>query len=342
MMDEKIAPILGIGNTPMRDISLLIRGVWRTISLKLESCNPSGSSKDRTAQALVADIERRGMLTLSSTIVESSSGNLGVSLAYVCKELGYRFLAVIDPKTTREMRSRMHALGARIEIVDKVDETGGYLLSRLKRVSELCSESPNYVWTDQYSNPANPVAHYHSTAPEIFLQSDRQLDAIFVAVSTGGTFAGIERYFQQASPATKIIGVDAVGSVIFGGSPGPRKLTGIGSARLSPFIGSGRVCLHRMVADQDAFAVCRQLDHDINLRLGGSGGAVVFACAQTLAENMEMDKIVCICADGGKNYESTIYSNEWLEANHFDPSYRVPVIAAVAESASSGASVRRS
>jgi cysteine synthase A len=330
MVADKIAPNLGIGNTPMRSISFLIHSSWRTANLKMEGCNPAGSSKDRTAQALVADLEGRGLLTPSSTIVESSSGNLGVSLAYVCKQLGYRFLAVIDPKTSTELRNRMKALGAHVEIVNEQDEHGGYLLSRLKRVHELCMESPDYVWTDQYSNPANPIAHYRSTGPEIFSQSNGQVEAIFVAVSTGGTLVGIERYFAEVSPATKIIGVDAEGSVIFGGTPGPRKLTGIGSARLSSFIASERGGVHKVVSDCDAFAVCRQVDHKINLRLGGSSGAVVFACAQMLAENPDLKNVVCVCADGGNNYESTIYSDDWMELNGFDPAYCVPFIEAVA------------
>jgi 2,3-diaminopropionate biosynthesis protein SbnA len=318
-----------VGNTPMRTISLLVGGVWRRVSLKLEGCNPAGSSKDRTAQALIANLKRRGLLKHSSIVVESTSGNLGVSLAYQCGKLGYQFLAVIDPKTSPEIRNRIHSLGARLEIVQEQDENGGYLLSRLKRVRELCAQSSAYLWTDQYSNPANPAAHFRSTAPEIFTQTDRRVDAIFVAVSTGGTIVGIDRYFRRVSPATAIIAVDAVGSVVFGGRPGIRKLTGIGSSRPSDFIKPGRSYVYRQVADRDAFAVCRQVDRDIKLRLGGSSGAVIFACAQTLAENPQMKHVVCLCADGGDNYVSTIYTDGWLESNDFDPAYRVSAIEAV-------------
>jgi len=320
-----------IGNTPMKTISLLIRGAWRTIRLKLEGCNPAGSSKDRTAQALIADLDSRGLLNKSSVVIESTSGNLGVSLAYLCQHMGYQFLAVIDPKTTPDLCDRMKTLGARMEMVHQQDETGGYLLSRLIRVRELCDESPSYVWTDQYSNLANPAAHYRSTAPEIFSQCNGRVDAVFVAVSTGGTLVGIDRYFKEVSPTTEVIAIDALGSVALGGLPGMRKLTGIGSSRVSTFIQPDRNYVHRIVADRDAFAVCRMLDREIGVSLGGSSGAVIFGCAQILADNSEMKHIVCLCPDGGNNYASTIYSNEWLETNGFDSGYQLSVIDAVAD-----------
>jgi 2,3-diaminopropionate biosynthesis protein SbnA len=321
-----------IGNTPMREISLLISGAWRSVNLKLESCNPAGSSKDRTAQGLLDDLENRGLIGPRSTIIESTSGNLGVSLAHLCRSRGYRFLAVIDPKTTSENQSRMRVLGASLEMVSEQDETGGYLLSRLKRVRELCAESSNYVWTDQYSNPANPAAHCRTTAPEIFTQTGGKVDAVFVAVSTGGTLVGIERYFREVSPKTTLVAVDAIGSVIFGSPSGKRKLTGIGSSLPSAFILPGQRFANVQVADRDAFAVCNRLAKEINLRVGGSSGAVIFACAQALAENSEWENIVGVCADGGSNYDSTIYSAEWLEANDFDPDYCAPFIEAVKDS----------
>ncbi|MBZ5494702.1 MAG: cysteine synthase family protein [Acidobacteriia bacterium] len=319
-----------IGNTPLQSIALLIKSRWHKISLKLESHNPAGSSKDRTAQALIADLECRSLLTASSIIIESTSGNLGASLAYVCGMRGFQFLAVIDPKTTPALRNRMQEYGARLEMVQEKDENGGYLFSRLKRVRELCAQCPDYVWADQYSNPANPEAHYRHTAPEIFSQTRGKVDAVFVAVSTGGTFAGIDRFFREVRPATRTIPVDAIGSVVFGGPPGLRMLTGIGSSRQSSFFQPGHNHHPRMVADRDAFAVCRLLVRRLGLSLGGSSGAVIAACAQALAEDLELQHVVCLCADGGKNYDSTIYSDAWLKTNHFDPDYEMPLIEDVA------------
>jgi N-(2-amino-2-carboxyethyl)-L-glutamate synthase len=306
-----------IGNTPMRKIYLLIDGRWRPVWLKLEGCNPAGSSKDRAAISLIGDLEDKGLIKSSSTIVESTSGNLGVALAYICRELGYGFLAVVDPKTTPENRRRMRNLGAELDLVEEQDETGGYLLSRLKRVKQLCSQSPNYVWTDQYSSPANPRSYYDSLAPEIYRQMDGAIDAIFVAVSTGGTLAGIGRYLRCASPDTEIIAVDACGSVIFGGSQKPRKLTGIGSSRESSFITSEFYDSHILVGDSEAFAACHQLNDSIAIKVGGSSGATLFACASYLAAHPDLHRVVCVCPDDGRNYDSTIFDTAWLAGNGF-------------------------
>jgi len=219
----------------------------------------------------------------------------------------------------------MLKLGARLEVVHDADQNGGYLLSRLKRVRELSAEL-NCLWTDQYANAANPYAHYRTTAPEIFAQMNGCVDAIFVAVSTGGTLAGIKRYFSEVSPRTVVIGVDAVGSVAFGGEPGERKLTGIGSSQRSAFLDLYHDCDYRRVTDRDAFGVCRKLEREIRLHIGGSSGAVLCACAQFLAEKSPIKDIVCLCADGGANYMSTIFSDDWLKSNGFDPEYYSPVI----------------
>ena len=159
-----------LGNTPMEPIYLVIGGVPRKIHLKLESENPTGSVKARTGYGLIQALEAQGLLSRGATLIESTSGNLGVALSFFCKVKGYGFIAVIDPKTTQENSAKMQALGAQIEMVHQPDENGGYLLSRLERVRELCHVSPTYVWTDQYSNPANPRIHYLSTAPEIYRQ----------------------------------------------------------------------------------------------------------------------------------------------------------------------------
>jgi N-(2-amino-2-carboxyethyl)-L-glutamate synthase len=308
-----------IGGTPIVKVSLEIGGEWRTIHLKLEGHNPAGSIKDRTAAWLIRDLEDRRILTNSSVIVESTSGNLGVALAFLSLQLGYRFLAVIDPRTTPENRRKMQNFGAMVELVDQPDENGGYLLSRLRRIEEICQQSSRYVWTDQYSNPANPLSHYRSTGPEIYRQLGGRVDAVFVAVSTGGTLAGIARFFREVSPGTAIVAVDAHGSVIFGGPPSPRKLTGIGSSRRSTFIRREHYDAQISVIDRHAFAACRQLYAETGIRLGGSSGTVLYACVQYLAEHPERRNVVCICADGGDNYASTIFDNAWMNANGFDP-----------------------
>lgn len=301
-----------LGNTPMEPIYLVIEGVPRKIHLKLESENPTGSVKDRTGYGLIHALEAQGRLSKESTLIESTSGNLGVALSFYCRLKGYGFIAVIDPKTTQENIAKMQALGAQIEMVHKQDENGGYLLSRLERVRELCQGSHKYVWTDQYSNPANPHIHYLSTGPEIYRQMHGRVDALFIAVSTGGTLAGIGQFFREVSRSTTIIGVDAHGSVVFGTPPAPRKLTGIGSSRPSSFLTRDMYDLHMLVKDEEAFAFCRALREFAGVSVGGSSGAVLAACAKYLEAHPGVVDVVCVCADGGDTYMNTIFNDDWL------------------------------
>lgn len=301
-----------VGNTPMVSIEVRSHDVSRSVYLKLEGQNPAGSSKDRTARALIEDAEARNRLVPSSIVVESTSGNLGVALSLVCNAKGYPFVAVVDPHATAESLAKMRELGTRIVMVDKPDDTGGYLKSRLARVRELLNSSPRYLWLDQYSNPANPRIHWATTGPEIFGQMDNKVDALFIAVSTGGTLAGIARYFRDVSPSTTIVAVDAAGSVIFGGQPGPRRLTGIGSARISSFLERAHYDVVSMVEDVEAFFFCRHLFERTGLKVGGSSGAVLAACMSFLNAKPEGVRSVCLCADRGENYDSTIFSDRWL------------------------------
>lgn len=306
-----------VGNTPLLKIHLRLARRWQQVHLKLEGSNPAGSAKDRPAVALLLDLEERGLLTPSSTVVESTSGNLGIALAFFCRKLGYPFMAVIDPKTTLECRTRMLSFGAQLDLVTEPDETGGYLLSRLRRVRELCDSSPRFVWTNQYGNEANPKAYYSSMAPEIYRQTERDVEAIFISVSTGGTLAGVGRYFREVNPRTRIIAVDAQGSVVFSDIASPRKLTGIGSSRKSTFIRSEHYDAYMLVNDAQAFAMCQLLNESIGLKIGGSSGAALYACARFVNHHPEVKTTVCICPDSGANYESTIFSKIWLQANGY-------------------------
>ena len=301
-----------VGNTPITPIQININDDPRTIYLKLEGHNPAGSSKDRTAHALIEDMEARNRISSSTIVLESTSGNLGVALSFVCHAKGYPFVAVVDPHTTEEALKNMRALDTRIEMVSEPDHTGGYLKSRLARVQQLLQSSSRYVWLDQYSNPANPRIHYVTTGPEIYNRMDGEVEAVFIAVSTGGTLAGIARYFREVSPKTEIVAVDAVGSVIFGGKAGPRRLTGIGSARVSNFIEKSHYDRVSMITDEYAFSFCRRLFKKTGLKIGGSSGAVLASCIDYLTSRPEIKRVVCLCADRGENYDSTIFNDEWL------------------------------
>jgi N-(2-amino-2-carboxyethyl)-L-glutamate synthase len=269
------------------------------VYLKLEGMNPTRSMKDRTAYGLIRALEEQGKLHPQSTLVESTSGNLGVALARLCQLKGMRFLAVVDPKTTRENMARMQDFDAQMAMVQEIDTSGGYLLTRLACIHQLVEEHPDYLWTDQYTNPANPHIHFVSTGPEIYEQMHQEIEAIFIPVSTGGTLAGISRFLRQMQPSVAIIGVDAVGSVVFGTSAAPRKLTGIGSSRSSSFLQKDLYDESLLITDEEAFAFCHFLLAGTGISVGGSSGAVLAACGRYLGQHPEKTRVVCVCADHG-------------------------------------------
>lgn len=313
-----------VGNTPTREININVGGRDVAVGLKLEGENPFGSIKDRVAVFLLDDLERRGLLKPGGIVVESTSGNLGVGLAHTCPMKKVTFVAVIDPKTTEENTEKLVRAGAEIELVREEDETGGYLLTRLRRVKELCRRYPGAAWPNQYGNPANPRAHFLTTGPELFWQMRGRVDAVFVPVSTCGTLDGVSRYFRNASPATRIVAVDAVGSVAITGTPGPRKLTGIGSSKRSEFLREESYDDVVFVDDAEAFAYCHALVNATAIKVGGSSGAALAACVKYLGRpNVNFRRVACLCPDRGDNYDSTIYNRRWLLANGFN--INVPV-----------------
>jgi N-(2-amino-2-carboxyethyl)-L-glutamate synthase len=313
------AAVPSIGDTPVVVLRLSTSRGSHRVFLKLESQNPTGSSKDRTALFLMRDLERSMRLDKDSFVVESTSGNLGASLAMICRAKGYRFLAIADPKATAENISRIQSMGGEVEIVEEPDAHGGYLGSRLTRVRELCASSRQFVWTNQYGNWANPDAHYRTTGPEIYRQLDHKVEVAFVAVSTGGTLAGIARFLREVSPETLLVAVDAAGSVLFGQPPGRRRLTGIGSAMPSAFLSPESYDHVSIVDDEKAFLFCRKLLRCTGYLLGGSSGAVLAACADYLWSNPGIQTAVCLCPDRGENYASTIYNDTWLLDAGIDP-----------------------
>jgi N-(2-amino-2-carboxyethyl)-L-glutamate synthase len=301
-----------IGATPMIEVRAVVLGRARRIRLKLESGNPWGSIKDRTALGLIDALERSGRLEPGQTIIESTSGNLGAALAALARARGYRFVAVVDPKTSGANLATMKRLGAVIEHVEEPDEHGGYLLSRLERVDELVAED-GYVWTNQYGNPANPGVHYRETGPELWRHTRGACDAVFVAVSTGGTLAGVSRYVRERSPETHMGAVDVVGSIVFSDVSGPRRLVGIGASRKSEFLQPTDYDSCSLVTEGEAIAHCRGLAAATGVAVGGSSGAVLAACTRYLAREPDCEVAVCLCPDGGEKYVDTIYDDAWVK-----------------------------
>lgn len=303
----------GIGGTPMIPIPVRLGRRRQTLHVKLESYNPFGSIKDRTAYSLIRSLETDQCCSDRLTVVESTSGNLGVALAGLCGIRGHSFIAVVDPKVAPENLSLMRRLGAKIEMVDEPDDTGNFLAARIRRARDICGRTADAYWSNQYENRANPTIHYLQTGPEIWQQTAPDLDAVFVAASTGGTLSGVSASLRKVSPLTSVLGVDMQGSAALGGTCGPRELTGIGASRRSRFVQTGdadRVC---KVHEAEAIAICRKLADEADLRVGGSTGATVAACLRHLEDHPLAGHVVCISADSGQRYRSTLYDDRWIE-----------------------------
>ncbi|MEV4174080.1 pyridoxal-phosphate dependent enzyme [Nonomuraea sp. NPDC049709] len=304
------------GNTPITSISLEVGGIPREIFVKLEWFNPTGSLKDRTAISLLATLVAGGELGPDHTLIESTSGNLGVALAFATSALRIPFVAVVDSRACPANVRRMRAYGASVRPVESAGDGADHLAARLEEVDRLLRADTGgaLVWPNQYRNEAGADIHYRTTGPELYEQLDRDVDALFVAVSTGGSLAGVARFFREMSPRTVIVAVDSAGSAAIGGLPGPRRLVGIGSSRpsllLSPALYDERI----WVTDAAAFAMCRTMWRVAGLFAGGSSGAVVAACVDYLGRHPEVRRPACVLVDAGTAYVDTIYDDAWLEA----------------------------
>jgi cysteine synthase len=289
------------------------QGHEHQIRLKHESFNPSGSIKDRTAAGLLMAMDQREPLVPGTVVVESTSGNLGLGMARLLAELECRLVAVIDPKTPPTTREALTAAGADVRFVDSPDGLGGYLLTRLRTVRDVCTANPGYRWSDQYGSYANPWIHQLTTGPEIAQQGGPELDAVYVAVSTGGTLAGISAHLRTLEQPIRIVAVDTMGSLVTGAPPGRRLIAGIGASRRSAFLSPYSYDAVTWVDDPDAIAVSRILLADTGIALGGSSGCVLQACLADLAATNPPRNPLCLCPDGGDRYQATLYNEAWLE-----------------------------
>ncbi|MBP2327308.1 cysteine synthase [Kibdelosporangium banguiense] len=313
-----------LGRTPLVPVHTSLRGREHVLLLKLEGGNPFGSIKDRTAYGLLDAMEQRSGYDGPLAVVESTSGNLGVALAALCRLRGHTFVAVIDPKVQTENLTLMAELGAELELVTEADENNNYLAGRLARVHELLAADHRLMWTNQYGNVANPLAHARSTAPEIHEQAGH-VEIVFAPVSTGGIAAGLCTYFRCSRQPTRVIAVDVSGSVAIGGCPGPRYLTGIGANVRSRFVRpdapvpiqsnvDGKV----WASDADAVALCRKLKDETGLEVGGSSGAALAACLDHLRAHPATVRPVCVCPDSGWKYWDSVYDDGWAGRNGLD------------------------
>lgn len=304
-----------IGNTPTIRLERVSRKLPFRLYAKLEGFNPGGSIKDRTALSILERAFEKGEANSATTIIESSSGNMGIGLAQACMYMGVRFICVVDPKTTSQNIKILKTYGAEIDLVSEPDpETGEFLQARLNRVRTLCQSIPNSFWPDQYANLYNPIAH-HRTMAEIILDLGG-VDYLFCATSTCGTIRGCVEFIREQGLQTKIFAVDAVGSRIFGAQAAKRLIPGHGaSVRPKLFQESmAERCIH--VTDLDCVVGCRRLVRQEAILVGGSSGAVLMAVEQAKQFIEEDATCVMIFPDRGERYLDTIYSDEWVKT-HF-------------------------
>ena len=301
-----------VGRTPLVELGRQFPPPGPAVIAKLELMNPSGSMKDRSAAYIIERGLADGTITGTSHLLESSSGNFGIALASAARVYGLEFTCIVDPKTTPANLRILRSLGAHVEIVTDADAHGCHLDARLRRVAELCREQPGALWINQYANDRNWQAHFHGTGGEILADLDRPLDCLVVPVSTTGTILGLARRLRAAFPRLHVVAVDAVGSVIFGGPPGPRHVPGLGAGRRSVLLTADDVDEVVSVSDREAVAGCRALAATEGILAGGSSGAVVAAIEQIRPRIPRTWQLLTVLPDRGDRYLDQVYNDEWV------------------------------
>jgi cysteine synthase A len=305
-----------VGNTPLVSLRRISDRVGAQVFAKVERFNPGGSIKDRAATSMLLEKVRSGELDPArTTVVESSSGNLAIGLALICRYFDMRFICVVDPKTPAQSLSILRAYGVTIEVVQQPDPVSGeFLPARLQRVGELIADIPGAFWPDQYANPRNPLAH-EATMREIATDLGGRVDYLLAAVSTTGTMLGCSNYIRDNGLGTTVVAVDAVGSVLFSEERASyRLIPGYGASVRPALLDTERPDRVMHVTDLECVVGCRQLIRFEAMLMGGSAGATV-AALHRLAGSIPADaNCVLIFPDGGDRYLETIYSDDWVRA----------------------------
>jgi N-(2-amino-2-carboxyethyl)-L-glutamate synthase len=307
------AGVLGaVGRTPLVQLQRLMPRARFDLFAKLEALNPAGSIKDRPARTILASAVSTGRIGPETVVVESSSGNMAIGLAQACVSLGLRFVCVVDAKTTAQNRAILRAYGAEVDVVERPDPvTGEYLTARLERVRRLLAMHPNSFWPNQYANPLNAAAH-HETMREIATALDGRVDYLFCATSTCGTLRGCVEYIRSEGLTTRVVAVDAVGSVIFGTPAARRLIPGHGSVVRPDLYQPGLADRVVHVTDLDCVAGCRSLVRREGILAGGSSGAAVMAVHHLRHHLRAGARCAVILPDRGERYLETIYSDAWV------------------------------
>lgn len=288
------------------------------LDFKLEQYSLTGSIKDKNALYLITEAKKQGILAEGGTIIESSSGNLGIALAVIGRQLGHPVKIVIDQKTSATMKRLLELYGAEVLIVSSeyCDEAGSMQKARMEYAKKLQEEIPGSWYVCQHLNPMTAIVHYYSTALEIEEYYNGAPDAIVIGVSTAGQLAGISQYFREKYPKTKIWAVDVKGSGIFTSDRHPYKMTGLGLSFAPPAFNWELVDRAFCVDDDLSCSLCYYLAKEEGLLLGPTSGAVLAATLTALKTEDRTMKVCMISADSGSRYLDTFYNEQWLEENN--------------------------
>lgn len=300
-----------VGGTPLVKLNRMVNTNKFELFGKLEAANPGGSIKDRTSLFMLRQALEDGSIKKGDTIIESSSGNMAVGLAQACLHFGLQLIVVVDPKLNSHTEKILKTYNVHIERVTEPLEDGGFLGARLARVQWLLNTVPNSFWTNQYGNLDNPLTH-HTTMTEILDALQGKLDYLFVATSTCGTLMGCADFIHENNLETKIIAVDAVGSVLFGGPPLKRLIPGHGAGVPSQFLDTSKIHDYIYVDDVDCARGCWSLLEKEAILCGGSSGGMISAVkkyADKIEDNSNCALFLC---DRGERYLDTIYNKDWL------------------------------
>jgi len=312
-----------IGHTPIVRLNRVAEGIDSEIYVKLESLNPAGSMKDRVALNIIRDAEQRGMLGPGGTIIEATSGNTGAGLAMVAAIRGYKCIFVMPDKMSSEKMDTLRAYGAKVVIcptaVEPSDPRSYYSTAR-----RIVEETPGAFYANQYHNPANPEAHYVSTAPEIWEQTGGGFDVFVSGMGTGGTLSGCGRYFKEKNPDVQIVGVDPIGSLYYEYIKTGRLtkafsyyVEGIGEDFLPSTMNLDILDDVVQVDDRECFLMTRELVRREGIFCGGSGGAAVVGAVKYARALKEPKRLLVLMPDSAQKYLSKIFNDEWMRSNGF-------------------------
>ena len=323
MKGAKSDIVAAIGNTPIVRLNHVTEGLESEIYVKLELLNPAGSMKDRVGLNIIRDAEERGMLQPGGTIVEATSGNTGAGLAMVAAIRGYKCIFVMPDKMAREKIDTLRAYGAKVVVcptaVEPSDPRSYYSVSR-----RIVEETAGAFYSNQYHNPANPEAHYVSTAPEIWEQTGGEFDVFVSGMGTGGTLSGCGRYFKERNPNVKIVGVDPIGSLYYEyvktgrlTKPFSYYVEGIGEDFLPSTMNLNLLDEIVQVDDKECFIMTRDIVRREGLSVGGSGGAAVLGAIKYARAQKKPVKILVLLPDSSTKYLSKIFNDDWMRQNGF-------------------------